>query len=130
MGVSDEWAAGFFDGEGSISIRPHSHGRSERLYVAVSQRSRAPLEALRETYGGSVSKTRTPSNCHRWRITGVGAEAFLRRIQPHALVKREPIAIALEFRATKGLRGRRLAEGVREHRAALRARLMHANRIG
>jgi hypothetical protein len=50
------WAAGFFDGEGHISSRPHKssryNARSHRLILHVAQVPREPLDRLQRALGG------------------------------------------------------------------------------
>lgn len=116
--ISAEYAAGFFDGEGSISIlvtRPNKKHPTafHRLRVQVAQRvsHRAVLDELAETFGGAVyvRKQKTAAS-QRW-IAGADwiitrtsdAQAFLLAIEPFVIVKREQVDIALRFLAARTL---------------------------
>lgn len=102
MIVSAEYAAGFFDGEGSISlVAKNVEGRataSWMLCVTVAQMNPAPLIALRETWGGTVRGPRTNGQSE-WRAQTKTAGEFLAAIQPYVIVKADVVALALEFRA-------------------------------
>lgn len=124
--ISDQWAAGFFDGEGSVSVVRRQRGGfiEHHLSVQVGQNDRRPLDAMCAEYRGSTCNTKTPSGCWRWRIHGKSAESFLQRIQPYSIVKAEQIALALELRALVGAPGRRVPPEVWEQKEAIWKRLM------
>jgi len=124
--LSDQWAAGFFDGEGSVSLLRRKRGGfiEHMLAVAVGQNDQRPLLALKAAYGGSQCNSKTPSGCWRWRLHGAEAEAFLRRIRPYSIVKADQIDLALELRALVGKPGQRMAPGVWEQKEAIWNRLM------
>lgn len=117
---SDQWAAGFFDGEGCIAIEPRKSGKSVSYYLTaqVSQNDVRPLEELRSRFGGSVTSASRTSNdrCSRWRVSGLKAEAFLVRIFPHLLVRRERARRALAIRALVGSRSDRFTDAQRAAR--------------
>lgn len=155
--LSPEYAAGFFDGEGHISIlvtRPNKKHPTafHRLRVGVSQKAshREVLDELAEMFGGAVyvrnSKKREAlrwSIQADWVITRISdAEAFLRAIEPYIVVKREQIRVGLAFLASRTLSarwtnaagqfmGRRpldLAEF--ELREGFRQQMLELNRLG
>lgn len=55
-GVLEAWAAGFFEGEGSIAIRSHRKrgGIEYSLCCSVNQVGAEALEDLRARFGGSL----------------------------------------------------------------------------
>jgi hypothetical protein len=101
MKVSAQYAAGFFDGEGSISlVAKNVAGRataSWMLCVTVAQMNPEPLFALRDTWGGNVRGPRRHGQ-YEWRANTAQAADFLRAIQPYVIVKADVVALALEFR--------------------------------
>ena len=109
---NDRWAAGFFDGEGNVSLLRRARRKSVEydLYVQVTQKAREPLDQFRGAFGGNISPTKTPSGCWRWRIHGKQAQVFLERMLPFSLVKKQQIVLALEFRSTVGSPGKRITE--------------------
>lgn len=96
---SDQWAAGFFDGEGNVYLRLRVKHRVPDVYVQVTQKDPEPLRRFKERWGGSLTETRTPTGCHRWRCSHRKAEAFIRAILPYSLVKRVALERALNARA-------------------------------
>lgn len=102
------WAAGFFDGEGSINIIKGTNGKGTSYYalsVEVAQVDPRPLQYLKENWGGTVrvvdSKNPNWNVAYRWTIRSKAAESFLRDIRPWLRVKGEQADIALEFRSIK-----------------------------
>lgn len=124
--ISDQWTAGFFDGEGSVSILRRKRGGfiEHMLACAIGQNDQRPLLAIQAEYGGSKCDSRTQSGCWRWRIHGGSAERFLIRIRPYSIVKAEQIDLALELRTLVGKPGRRMADGIWEKKEAIWKRLM------
>ena len=108
------WAAGFFDGEGSINIvrqkRAHGETINHQLLVSVSQVDPRPLQYLQEHFGGSIYTRKFKKAEHKiansWSIRTQQAEDFLRAIRPYVRVKGEQIDIALAFREIKANGGR------------------------
>lgn len=84
------WAAGLFEGEGSISV--HTATRSghtyRRLCIALGSTDEDVIRAFQRAVGvGNVNGPYGPypgSNrpCWRWQITGTKAEAVLDRLLP------------------------------------------------
>ncbi len=108
-----EWhayVAGFFDGEGSVSIvRVQAGGKSDyhKIIVTLTQATkyRSVLDRIHAEFGGQVINhhnltrvSRSWTEMTRWQLqkrSDIGT--FLRTIQPFAIVKAEQIALGLEF---------------------------------
>jgi hypothetical protein len=61
------WIAGFFDGEGCITIRPSPFHDRGYVRLTITQKDPAPLVAIQKILGmGHLTKTR--SNCHNLQI--------------------------------------------------------------
>lgn len=79
------WAAGFFEGEGSIGKRA----------VLAHQVNRWPLEKLERTFGGTIgAKPRSGRDnnqqpCWHWSIGGEQARLFVRLIYPYLSPRRQ-----------------------------------------
>lgn len=104
----DIYAAGFFDGEGCIQIaRMRRKGKHDvyALRVSANQRDARPLLLFAEHYGGKVRKhERTRfGQCDMWRwlVSSAKAEAFLLRVLPYLVVKKDQAELALEFQARR-----------------------------
>lgn len=121
------WAAGFFDGEGTIDARPRqrAHRCEYRLSLYVGQVDPRPLRLLAVLFGGSVASRRAGRRGRpmwMWRVTGVGAETTLRTLLPYLIVKAEQARLALALRKmirANVVRGSRLPEAETAARMAL-----------
>jgi hypothetical protein len=103
------YLAGLFDGEGSVSIvrnRSTTHDRYQ-LCVSMHMSDREPLNALVASFGGSVVPATVSkpgrSDTWQWSLWSQKAVPFLTAIQPHLLIERRRVrvALALEFQAQK-----------------------------
>jgi hypothetical protein len=109
------WAAGFFDGEGcvSITIGGNRFGVSHYLQVVVAQVDPRPLELLASRFGGSITPRNRASQrpneqpAQQWRLYGRSARPFLEAVAPYLIVKGEPVRIGLKFLALGTHPGRR-----------------------
>ncbi|MEK7275975.1 MAG: LAGLIDADG family homing endonuclease, partial [Chloroflexota bacterium] len=76
------YAAGLFDGEGSITLTRTRRVRLPSPQVSVASNDLEVLEWLRERFGGSMSKKQprqpTHSVSYDWRLTDRRALAFLK----------------------------------------------------
>jgi hypothetical protein len=101
-GISSEYAAGFFDGEGAVMISRGSGTSLFLLSCTVTQTDRRPLDLLKEKYAGKVMLGgRRPDGrkpIYYWSVDAALAESFLLDIQPYLIVKAERVKLALEFR--------------------------------
>jgi len=91
MAMDARYWAGFFDGEGSVSI--NSDGR---VRISITQKSRPVLELAMEQYGGRISDTHGVDTS-AWVVDAAKyVKAFLTDIYPHSVVKRAEIEVGLE----------------------------------
>lgn len=120
---SDEWAAGFFDGEGCVSLlrRKRTTGWTETyICVQVAQKVKAPISELHARFGGCMSLARRPCGDFwylRWH--GTAAERFLCAVYPHSIVKRREIELALALRGHIGKPGSRATAATEEAKRAI-----------
>ena len=103
------WAAGFFDGEGSVIIELSKSekckaGYRTSLHATVTQTSLPCLHKFEETFGGSIKTYQhTCPNSTRWAVQytwsarNEKAIEFLKAIRPYAVVKADQIDTALEY---------------------------------
>ena len=87
------YIAGLFDGEGSI------YTRDKRITVSIVNTDMPILRALIKRFGGGLSefakKKPHHKRCWIWRINGKVAKDFLKRAEPHLLIKRKRALEAL-----------------------------------
>ena len=101
------WAAGFFDGDGSVYIASKAISprgvRYFGLELSISQVDPRPLHKYREMFGGAISMN--PRPIHRdwgkWKAGGKNAAIVLRQLLPYLLSKRGEAELALWFAANK-----------------------------
>ena len=105
------WAAGFFDGEGSVSLRrtwtKATNRKTYSLYLRLCQVDRAVLQHFVDVVGygkiaatprqyGKHSGLRAPT--YAWCAAGAGSEVILTALLPYLTLKRERALLALEYR--------------------------------
>lgn len=95
-GTDVAWAAGYFDGEGSVSI-PLQRGRWPYMQVSVSGLDRRPIMRLMALFGGAVSKDRRSGGCYRWQINSREAVVFLQTVRPWLRCKDRAADVGIRF---------------------------------
>lgn len=115
--VDVAYAAGFFDGEGTVSIGRIPSGF--RAQVVVNNTDLFPLEWLRERWGGKVYKFRPPGVGFRrqswqWVLPERRIVGFLSDVLPYLKIKRPVAENAIAFLQLKvrPRRGRRQSETI------------------
>jgi hypothetical protein len=87
------YAAGLFDGEGSISLVRQNNNRSHSPQVAVASNDYEVLEWLQNRFGGSIvtkqPRKSTHSVSYDWRLTDRRALLFLQLIRPYLVIERK-----------------------------------------
>lgn len=103
------WAAGFFDGEGCISIGKPINKKLRKdgsryvhvgyqLQTIVAQRDRRPIEVLVGLFGGNITTAKIHGSTYwYWRICGPKSLAMLERIAPFLVLKKEQAELAIRF---------------------------------
>lgn len=91
------YAAGILDGEGYILINKAK--RSHWLGVRVTNTNRSLIEKLKAQFGGGIAKKPDgrARDCWDWSTVGKGAAAFLVKVFPYLIVKKEQARMGLEF---------------------------------
>lgn len=95
--MTNEYIAGFFDGEGSVGLYSNDLHKQVMLSVNFSQKIKVPLEMVAETYPGG--KFRQNKKTKVWHLIYYGrtAEPILNAMLPHSIVKRPQVELALQF---------------------------------
>ena len=87
------YAAGLFDGEGSISLVRQKNNRSHSPQVAVASNDLEVLVWFRKRFGGSIVTKRPRKSTHSvsydWRLTDRRALTFLQLIRPYLVIERK-----------------------------------------
>ena len=105
------YIAGFFDGEGSITIsnRVASSCRSlspnHTVTVSVGNTDPTVVSILHKEFGGSLSfakaKRENHKDIYQWQISARGACVFLSAIRPFLKMKHKQADIAINFQESK-----------------------------
>ena len=105
--ISLEYLAGFFDGEGSISIglnspknTPRSKNPNHTLHVGAGNTNPMIIKYLYDKYGGSFFTRDAKGNQRKvwqWGISSRRAEKFLQELQPFLRMKQPQANLALAF---------------------------------
>lgn len=123
------WAAGFFDGEGCVSV-----GRDGHLAVTASQVVPDPLFALSDAFGGTIrgAKAVEPNRQDQWqwRTNGEGARRFLVAVRPYLRVKGRQADLAFELMALPRARGLSITPAVAVERERIFQAVRALNRRG
>jgi hypothetical protein len=101
--LSEQYIAGFFDGEGSIYLSKDASGYY-RLNACITNACREILEIIQKMYGGYI-RIKSPSSMGKKRVyelilTNKLAEVFLKDILPYLVIKKEIAEKALQYRKT------------------------------
>ncbi len=100
------WAAGLFDGEGSLGIYRDKRSNSAKLDVSLTMIDKDPIDKLYEMLGGIYAEyTRPERLTYRWSVYGKLATAPLLMIYPYLILKKDQVRVALEFLAWQDERG-------------------------
>lgn len=103
------WAAGFFDGEGCITLRPNPRRDGElqsdrewsrHLHLKVTQKDKPPLLTFQRLFSGSISRETKGSRCYNWSLTSIRGAAALEQMLPFLVVKKELAGWGLRFQRT------------------------------
>lgn len=117
------WAAGFFDGEGFVSIQKRSHSKYIGYYLRIGCNHVAPepLYELQKLFGGSVvlDKRKPKGNRkprYRWCTSTKNAARALKQMLPYFRNKKGVAALALDFQSTIGKNWIPTSDEVQEYR--------------
>lgn len=107
--ISDAYAAGFFDGEGSVYVnkRGQKHGGSPSLKVCIANTNEEVLIAHIGRWGGTLYQRLVNKPNHRdqwqWTLSTKQSLPFLKAIQPHVIVKKEVVELGIQYLALMSL---------------------------
>lgn len=106
------WTAGFFDGEGSVSISIRQRKKKpyrgcndiHTLVVRVANTHKGCLDRLAQAFGGKVYKQKVREGCKQqwqWLVQSKLAREFLEEVLPYLYVKKRQAEIGLELEETR-----------------------------
>ena len=120
------YLAGFFDGEGWVTIA--LSGGKYTLQIGAANIDTRPLLLMQERWGGSVLRQGKTKLCWSWRACSDQAYDALREMLPYLIVKRGQAEIAMEYRlAVKRVVRTKLTEADMSTRERYRRAVKAAN---
>lgn len=125
--LNPKYLAGFFDGEGSVTISKQT-SRWYVLQLSINQKKSDILKIIQKQYGGYLYFDRR-NGCSYLHITANKAEKFLKDIFPYSVVKREQIKMALIFCyiIRKNYRKQTIPEELIDLREKIRLKMIEMN---
>lgn len=112
--VSDQYVAGFFDGDGWVTVQvKEGHRREDRksktpFFVAIvgfANKNKEVLERIQERFGGSIYTRK--NGHHILNIGSDGRKIILEKMLPYLIVKRERAELMIQLLAEFRPRGER-----------------------
>lgn len=133
------WCAGFFDGEGFVTIQKRNSKVNGKQYtgfylrVGVNHVAIEPLLALQKILGGTirqqspekVSGNRKPR--HSWQMSCSDAGEALKKLMPYLRNKQKVVELGLEFQSTIGPHGQKVPEETNLYRLLLKDTISFLN---
>lgn len=134
------YIAGFFDGEGSITIhencKPSPRGKNPNhtMQVSIGNTNPKVLLYLKNKFGGCISyrkPTLKPNhrNVVQWTIRAKLALPFLIAIKPYIQMKKKQINLAIKFQKTKKMNKKILKKKVIIWREKQRKKIRELNHM-
>lgn len=143
MSVAHEvaWAAGFFDGEGYVTIQHgYSIGPNGKKYyrhslrIGINHVAIEPLLEMQRLFGGRINKqnlkairgNRKPR--HQWLLNCSNASEALKRMMPYFHNKQSVAELGLELQSTMGTT-KEVSEDLYLYRSLLKEKIKHLNSL-
>lgn len=138
MSIAHElaWCAGFFDGEGFVTIGKRHMKYKERSYysyylrIGVNHVAPEPLYELQKVLGGAVRPSKSYGNRHprhSWSMSCSAASEALKRMMPYFRNKNNVAEIGLEFQNTMQKNKKERSEELVLYQAMLKDKIMTLN---
>lgn len=94
--LSNEYVAGFFDGEGSVIMQ-----KNYQVFTVITQSNLELLKGYQRKWGGYIAvqgSKLSPRPCYHWRLSRRSQTvAFLEAIKDYLIVKKMKVKLALEM---------------------------------
>ena len=136
------WAAGFFDGEGYVTIGRRATKYRDKVYnghylrTGINHVRPEPLYEMQRLFGGKI--TQQPAKGvvgnrkqrHQWKLSTSAAAEMLEQLMPYLRNKQQEAQIGLDFNATMQSHGKQVSEETHAIREEFKQRLEHVNLLG
>lgn len=127
------WAAGFFDGDGYVTVQVRG-GKYKGHYIVagVNHVAEKPIHEMIHLFGGKFRKQRIEKVVGNrkqrveWKVTCSAAANFLTAIRPYLVNKLDVVNKALELQSTMGTT-KKVPDSILELRNQLKAEIQEIN---
>lgn len=127
--INLSYLAGFFDGEGSISILKRTKGDwnvSHFIRVSIGQKDGATLDWIKDTFGGNVYLV-SRDGSYVWAISDYKGYEFIKTLAPYLRYKKTQADLAVKFYEERIMNSRRMTKhkhtSLTENELALREQM-------
>jgi hypothetical protein len=107
-----DYLAGYFDGEGCITVLSLARGRYPQLRITIVSADQEVLKLFTRLGGKDVYEVTKShlrwalsSRLYRWSVSGIAAVPVLSTLEPHLIAKREQARVALSVDWATSTRG-------------------------
>jgi hypothetical protein len=135
------WAAGFFDGEGFVTIQKrNSKAKSGKRYesyylrIGINHVAVEPLNEMLRIFGGTIRKQSAHSvvgnrhQRHSWQMSCTQAKEALITMMPYFRNKQKAAELGIELQNTMGTTSK-TSDEVQIYRALLKDKLQNLNKM-
>ncbi len=131
------WAAGFFDGEGYITIQKRGHKKyiGHYLRIGINHVAIEPLLEMQRLFGGKIEKQNPETvvgnrkQRHRWTLSTGNAAQVLKQLLPYMRNKNTVAGLALDFQKTIQENKLKVSDEVFIFREQLKAQITALNSL-
>jgi hypothetical protein len=129
------YAAGFFDGEGTVTFLTDTHGGG-RIGASIENTDKEIIEYFKREFGGAIYFTQKDNvnwkNTYCWAVSGQQCIDFLQFIKPWVRIKKEQINLAEFFFVNRNtVTGKNvLSEDYKKEMALIKRQFRWLNRRG
>lgn len=133
------WCAGFFDGEGFVTIQKRNSKANGKYYesfylrIGVNHVAIEPLKELKRILGGTI-RVQNPDKVignrkqrHSWQMSCTQAKEALIKMMPYFRNKSDVAELGIELQNTMGNTGKRTTQGLQIYRAMLKNKISVLN---
>ena len=133
------WCAGFFDGEGFVTIQKRNSKVNGKYYqgyylrIGVNHVAIEPLLELQKILGGTIRKqnpdkvTGNRKQRHSWQMSCSQAKEALIQMMPYFRNKTKVAELGIELQNTMGNNGQKVTEELNSVRANLKEQISNLN---
>lgn len=133
------WAAGFFDGEGFVTIQKRKSTVNNKVYesfylrIGINHVAIEPLLEMQRLFGGNIRQQTEHTvvgnrkRRHSWGVSCTKAKEVLIQMMPYFLNKNKVAELGIELQNTMGKTGERTTEELQLLRSMLKEKISTLN---